>query len=75
MDGEILLNVTGNAVTLRERNPPHLPVLLKSLGSPKVIVRGFTTIDPKADNDEATYPHYPDFSTLIGEHVGEWAPS
>jgi hypothetical protein len=67
LDGVLLYDVTEDPA--READPPHVPVLLLSNGR---YVRGFSSIDPITDNDEATYSERPDFDALLRRHIKDW---
>jgi hypothetical protein len=38
------------------------------------IVRGFGQVVPNEDNDEATYPVYPDFEFVLRQNLIYWPP-
>jgi hypothetical protein len=72
LDGELLYDVTDD--TGKEADPPILDVLLYSKWGSSRIVRGFGSVDPDADNDEATYPVMPDFYEVLKYVVVDWPP-
>lgn len=72
MDGEILWDVTTDPSV--EEEPPTLDVILYSKWGSYRMVRGFSQVVPNADNDEATYPVFPDFLLILRENVSYWPP-
>jgi hypothetical protein len=72
LDGEILWDVTDDPSV--ENDPPILEVLLFSKWGTGRIVRGFDTVVPNADNDEGTYPPFPDFQEALRETLVYWPP-
>lgn len=72
LDGEILWDVTDDPLV--ENDPPTLEVLLFSKWGAGRIVRGFDQVVPNADNDEGTYPTFPDFDEAIRGTLVHWPP-
>jgi hypothetical protein len=73
LDGEILADVQMHPVW--DTSPPTLDVLLYSLtGEGRRIVRGFSSVVPNQDNDEATYPVMPDIQDLVRQNLVHWPP-
>jgi hypothetical protein len=72
LDGEIMIEVSDDpSVAL---DPPVLEVFLHSITLQMRIVRGFDQVVPNADNDEATYPVYPEFPDILIETLIYWPP-
>ncbi len=70
-DGELCLDVTDDPT--REENPSSVRVLLSS--SPyfrDLVVTGFSTLDPDADNGETMYDAPPDWPDVLEDHVKGW---
>lgn len=72
MDGEIMWDVTDDPSV--ENDPPTLEVHLYSKYGSGRIVRGFWSVVPNADNDEATYPVFPEVYRLLKDHLIHWPP-
>jgi len=72
LDGEVMYDVTDD-ISL-ELHPPTLDILLYSKYGSSRIVRGFGHVVPNADNDEATFPIFPDLYNLLRGNVSYWPP-
>jgi len=72
LDGEIMIDVTEDPSAALD--PPVLDIFLHSITNNKRIVRGFHQVVPDDDNDEATYPVYPQFQELLQSTLIHWPP-